>query len=380
MINISNVRLEWIWTETFRDLVAGATKVKSASGIPDSEIAYTMQFEEARMRKGPMSLPWMKKDEKRKSPHFFWDFYLETDSRQVQWREALRRFVPLRENPFPIKARGQKNEGASLEVFYYPHGFGVVLTVRIERELPLNAMIDRAVEWANTGTFDVRWPQGAVGTFTRSQLAPAVLDRLRKSIFGENGPQGTRSKKAFSVASIIESNGVDLTVAVTEGGEIHRALEGLCTWNQNWKISQLHPLAAKTVRISRSSPVSHLLYGLTSGRAVWFPGSARVTKENDTGAKNPIGCYQRNLVLASLQTEILASLMINTQELLQNGIAISPGMTSLVQGAAGILGRLYGADKGTYMSSSPRMQIDDNGWAPAINYVRNFFGGMDPLH
>src|SRR5215831_11267447 len=136
MIKISNVRLEWIWTETFRELVSGATKVKPASGIPDSEIAYTTQFEEARMRKGPMSLPWMKKDKKRESPHFFWDSYLETDSYQVPPKEALRRLVPLRQNPFPIKARGQKNEGASLEIFHYPNGFGLLVTVRIEREMP----------------------------------------------------------------------------------------------------------------------------------------------------------------------------------------------------------------------------------------------------
>ena len=112
-------------------------------------------------------------------------------------------------------------------------------------------------------------------------------------------------------------------------------------------------------------------YGLKRGRAVWIPTSF-VPKAK----KYSLACYHRNLVYASLQTESLVSLM----QLMTSALTAAPNtsrhasMETLVQSAAGILGRLYGGDTDIYRSGSVRRQIDDHPHKAAINDVRKYRG------
>ena len=71
-----------------------------------------------------------------------------------------------------------------------------------------------------------------------------------------------------------------------------------------WKNDALHPWDASTCLKIRHAPLSHVLYGLDRGRAVWFPDL--FTKQ---GRVHALGCYHRNLTLLSLQTESLVELM-----------------------------------------------------------------------
>jgi hypothetical protein len=329
-------------------------------------------FKNALEGKGQPSLPWSISNPNH--VHFFWLYYREGKNSPM---EAFRRLVPFRgSSPARITAPWLPGK-AILESFHYPHGIALVATVLIKADLSLDLMVEKALEIAHTGKWKVTWPDNSIAEHGMLQLGPHTLDRLRKSTFGNDVEQGTRSLKPFTIVTVVRGSGVDKTQANTHNDPVHLALEALCNWRSTWKDDEPHPLAERTIPIRNASP-SHVLYGLTSGRAVWFP--AQFTK---SGIKSSLGCYHRNLMFASLQTESLARFMVLAYDRLQNAPTanpISPSMDKLVTSAAGILGRLYGGNRDTYSSFSPSVQIEDNGWAKPINYVRNFIGEMAPLH
>jgi hypothetical protein len=372
MIKINKIRLAWIWTETFPELMSATPALKSRWGQPGLVSPYAALFEEARKGTGPLALPWSETDPKHID--YFWKFYLETDAPDITAAEALRRMVPLREkNPCTVKLPG-KQQRASLGAFHYPHGLGITINVWIDEPQLLEDAVDRAVELTHTSLFQLEWPPGnAPETLTLPQLASTILDRLRKATYGNNASQGVRSKRPFTVATVIQGSGVDADKPILENKEIHEALEGLCSLDSSWKGAQLHGLQDRTVA-TRKLKRGHLMYSLVCGRAVWFPDKF-VNKSN----KSSLGCYHRNLVLLSLQTEALTRLMSLTKQLLEGGGTIPPAMERIVLFSAGALGRMYGGDQGTYSSRSPVRQIDDLDWIPTIDYVRNYFPNLSPL-
>jgi hypothetical protein len=370
MIKINKLRLAWIWTETFPGLMSGSPAFQSRWGEPGLESPYSSLFEEARKGTGPLSLPWMQSDPKHID--YFWTYYLETDPHGETAGEALRRIVPLRENPCAVKLP-DKLERALVAAYHYPHGLGLTINVWMDAPRLLEDTVDRAVELAHTALFQLEWPGEAAQKLTLPQLGSAILDRLRKATYGKDVPQGIRSNRPFTVATVIQGSGVDAEKAVPENKKIHEALEGLCTLDSSWKGAQLHTLKNRAVA-TRKSKAGHLMYSLTYGRAVWFPD-----KFLSNVNKSSMGCYHRNLLLLSLQTEGLARLMNLTKQLLETGGAIPPPMTRLILFAAGALGRLYGGDLGTYTSHSPVVHIEDHDWIPTIDYVRNYLPNLTPL-
>ncbi|MCA1659388.1 MAG: hypothetical protein LC642_02430, partial [Verrucomicrobiaceae bacterium] len=217
-----------------------------------------------------------------------------------------------------------------------------------------------------------------------SQFGSAALDRLRAATFGKATPQGIRSAKPFTIATVVQ--GVvppGNEPAPQDNPDLHRALDALASWNPNWKATEPSLLAEKALGL-RKGPAKHTLYGLTSGRTVWFPDSFRDKAQDENGkggrSKKPsLSCYHRNLIFTSLQTESLARLMNAAKRTWQNGKKISPAMQRLVKSAAGILGRMYGGDKSVYCSFSPAMQLADNGWIPELQEVRKEVGMLAPL-
>src|ERR1019366_5955338 len=101
-ININNLRLSWIWTETFPDLLLSNPTIKSRLGVLVTEADYSGVYERAQKGQGVLSLPWDTSKEK-KCPQFFWKFYLENhDPNEVAPKDAWRKLVPVRE-AFPGK-------------------------------------------------------------------------------------------------------------------------------------------------------------------------------------------------------------------------------------------------------------------------------------
>lgn len=370
MIKVNDLRISWIWTETFPELVVNPPKLKSRWGNLASDLEYNPLFKNPHTQLDPLSLPWDTSSPKR--IHYFWRYYLGKDCARVPPEEAFKRLVPFR----GFRSARVKTPWASgklmMEAYYYPHGVALVITVHIRNDLLLDDMVDRAVEAAQGATFDVIWADASSDALTMPQLATKAMDGLRSFVYGPNTLQGTPSSKPFTVATVVRGSGVDKDAPNTDKDNVHRALEGLCSWHATWKDDVLHPLAERAVGI-RHAPVSHLLYGLTRSRAVWFPASFLELHKQ----RSSLACYHRNLMFASLQTESLAGLMMLAHDWYQNRAPVYPmsgSMELLVESAAEILGRLYAGDTRTYRSSSPAVQIKDNNWVNTINYVRSVFG------
>lgn len=384
MIKISDLRLSWIWTETFPGLLLDPPELSSRWGAPGDDADYAAAFSKARAKQGPLKLPWNEDDPKHQ--HFFWQYYLEnTDPFKITPGKALRWLVPLRQPRLARVSSPNVPGPFFVEAYHYPHGLGVVVGARIKADLPLFDMVEKAFDLARTEMLDVVWEDKAAEQWTLRQFGSAALDRLRAATFGKTTPQGIRPAKPFTIATAVQGFVAPGTEpAPKDNPDLHRSLDALASWNPNWKNTDPSPLAERSIGL-RKSPAQHTLYGLTSGRAVWFPDSFsdKAEDENEKGGRSrkpSLSCYHRNLTFTSLQTEGLARLMDGAKRTWQSGAKISPPMQRLVKFAAGILGRMYGGDKSVYSSFSPAMQLEDNGWIPVLQEVRKEVGMLDSLN
>jgi hypothetical protein len=184
----------------------------------------------------------------------------------------------------------------------------------------------------------IKWRKQAPQKMKLLDLGETALSNLRSETFGSHVAPGIRSAKPFTVATFVRGDlGGKPPPEVEDAGPVHRALEALCSWNPYWTTAALHPLAERRLP-TKSAPATHVLYGLTSGRAVWFPeGFLPLARQATLGAKKKIslGCYEHNLTLASFQTESLARLMILVQGIYMRGETLSPSTNRLVRRAAG---------------------------------------------
>lgn len=375
-IKISDLRLSWIWTEVFPDLLLNNSEIVSRFTGLGTQDGYSNTHEKAKKREDGLSLPWTTLKEKR-CPQFFWQYYLENrDPKEITAKEAWRKLVPIREALRWTTEAAWLPGQLRLECFHYPHGLALAVTVRIAKELLLDAMLQKAIEVSSHGQFDVEW-SGFVRQLSLSALASEALNHFRKQTFGPQTKQGLRSSKPFTVATVIQGTNVDKNAWVQENGAIHRALYALCHWDKGYDSVQLPSLDDNQLGI-RAHPAGHVLYRSRTGRTVWFP-DAFLPRPFEK--KTSMSCYHRNLTFASIQTESLARLMVLARDHLISNTTLLPSMETVIKSAAGILGRMYGRDPTTYCSSSPAAQLEDNGWVVPTNYIRNYYlPNAKPLH
>jgi len=311
--------------------------------------------------------------------------YLHEEPREISAGRALRALVPLREPRLAKVSAPFPQSRVWVTAYHYPHGLALVANAEIKADLPLAAMVQRAFELARDKVLEFTWRGGAVEHLKLIELGETALSRVRAETYGAQAAPGLRSTKPFSVATIVRGDvESDPPPVAGHGDPIHRALEALCSWNPYWETAELHPFAEHRLP-TRNAPPSHVLYGLTSGRTVWFPeGFAPIDqKENERKSdknKVSLGCYHHNLTFTSLQTESLARLMELAQQILMRREALEGSKKRLVRAAGNILGMTYGGNKTVYSSFSPAVQLEDNGWIPTLAYVRNQLNISGVLH
>src|SRR5260370_38304588 len=96
-IVIKDLRLAWIWLESFDSSLTGYLKDHSAGCFLSEPGDYQRVFGNARAQPtvGPLVVPWDMSKPYR--IHYFWTYYFENVSpHQVQPQEACRKLVPLR--------------------------------------------------------------------------------------------------------------------------------------------------------------------------------------------------------------------------------------------------------------------------------------------
>ena len=370
-------RLAFIFCETNLGLLGNPQPPKVPLGFLGNSSSFAAMFDSAQ-QKGviPMNLtpPWDK------AGMHFWEFYLEskTSLEKTTGSTAWRFLVPFR-GRIPIKQVTVSSLGSSelncvVESFYYPHGFVCLVTFTITKTLALADSVALAYD-IRKKQLDFEFPSGAKQKLPLKAFAAQCLDIIRESALGPGTPPGAKPVEPFTIFTVLKGNGQanDLSPLSNQSDEVRRVLEAVTNWPNVWTKSQL-PAFDNQVRIAlRSAAVpDDTLYARKRGRAVWYPD----TFSDITMQRVSLGCYHRNLVLASMQTESLCGLATATvQQIKTVGWPSLPVMhRDCAQLAAGILGRLYGGDKATYRSLSPRYQIDQNGYVNDINQIRTIAG------
>lgn len=361
------LKVSTLFFEAFPGLLADAPQAGAPMAFMGRASDYAREVERARQGQSRWTLPW---PVDRTSVNHFWHYYMDKRlPSQMTGETAWSYLVPLRRTvveplfePPPIPACHWQ-----AEAFSYPHGVGLVVTVTVDQELALSAMVGRAIDAQRALRFQV------LHTDASDADGRSVGDVLREAMLGEGAAAGLRSE-AFSVATVIRGSGVTATRKVREKGAVHRALEALCSWDPSWNAVPPHPQAEAALSI-RNAPPGHVLYARKRGRAVWFPASFAASRRR----KNTLGCYHRNLVLLSLQVEGLLQLMRLSADHLRRGELMPARLAGVSRQGAGILGRLYGGAPGTYRSASVPRQVDDSGYRPSVDRVREYFG-QEPLH
>ena len=151
----------------------------------------------------------------------------------------------------------------------------------------------------------------------------------------------------------------------------HRARQyGL---DRSWRTNNLPTLASHTPA-GRVAPPGHVVYARKRGRAVWFPNHFI----GNSGTKHALGCYHRNLTLASATVESLGALISATAGEIGSGRqlnALPYYQVELTKRAAIILSQLYlGLNRNTYSTHSAKAQVVDGGWLTDLETMRGAFG------
>lgn len=371
-ISIDELRMSFVWLEyTPALMVPGAED--SAMAALGRRAGYWQKFEDARDKPGTLKVPWP--PSRGRYIHRFWSYYLEFGRLplvDVGADDAWNHLVPLRESikskvtiQPPESAPVPRMKRVTVEGYSYPHAMAVVVTLEIETNAHLEVAVDRAVALRNAARYQLEPPQEP---YVLDALGAHLMKRQRDKTLELNTQRGRTIGNPLSIVTVIKGSEAGQTRPKSKG-QIHRALEGLCTWNTNWRMANPHKLAeCRLDPIDNDTPF-RLLYGTDKGRAVWFPDAFEVR-----GVTHLLGCYHKNLTMLSLQVESLIAMSLIAESYLSSGRLMPPSMEDLARRSVIILERFYKGESTTYKSKSAARQIVDSGQLGAINNVRKTFG------
>jgi hypothetical protein len=300
----------------------------------------------------------------------FWRGYLApTPLADVSGSVAWRRLVPLRrhESPtgssaieLPKEAAGKAVVRAQSEALFHAHAVSFALHMAITAEkMSLEAMA-RACVALRTGKVFVR--PGAA-PMRADEFAAEQLAVLLREALGPSGPAAAGPPVGFSLFTVLQGDGVDVTKAVKERGALHRALEAVTQWSPTWDANPLPPLDANRIP-TRRAPPGHLMYGRGNGRAVWEPQFFLPSKDGTAS----LSCYHRNLFAGMLQTEALLGFASLTENAAASG-HLSPAYNEMSRPVVQQLLAIHAGDrtKAAYRSDCLRVQIDQHPLRPFVD-------------
>ncbi len=330
-ITVSELRLSMVWNKVF-------VRDSNLPSLSDPAV-YRTAFRSAAAGapNAAWLTPWIAEH-----PQHFWQYYLspvtDTSFQTVKGEDARRYFVPLRVAPF-ARAKTPDGTEATLEGFCYAHSTAVVATVRLRpaAALTMPEIVNAAVK-ARTADYNLSWvdvsrpaTHGAL-----QSLADKVLAYLHELVGIDATAVGLPLPPPITIATVIDAQGDD------DDGVLDQSLMALCSLRPGWQKAKL---AFESEGTAQSW--GDRLGAIGKGRSVWLPNhfSAVQTK----GRKTALGCYHRNLTLASMQTAALVSLVGRADEVLMdpNGHLIKISPDEIIQ-AIGILGSLERGEEDTY--------------------------------
>lgn len=372
-LEIHQMRLSFIWAETNLGLLGDPKAPAVPLGFLGSRDSYAETFDKV-LKKEPvpaqLKAPWDK------AGQHFWQYYLENKQKleEMPGDKAWKFLVPFRGRIAVKQVTAPSLTGESvnfqLESFIYPYGFGLVITVTIKASQNLTDAAKVLSEVRKDGRLEVEWESGGKEQLYLNQLAHKCLDLVRQQALGPTAGAGSIPVEPFTVFTILKGTGTDLDAPLVQDEEIHALLEGVTTWPAIWKKSNLPGLDAQVILpLKASASDGAIVYARDRGRAVWFPALFTDVSK----VRSSLSCYHRNVVFASLQTESLCRFLMETAHQITSASWLSLRVMhrDCAKLAAGIVGRMYGGNKETFRSMSPRYQIQQNDYEKEINTIRS---------
>jgi hypothetical protein len=368
-IEIFNFRLSFIWTETLVQMLD-----EPPPDLPFAFLGRNYTYEPVfnacqQGQSGPdgLHLPWPVN-----ARFNFWNYYFEgRQLAEVTGRQAWKALLPFRWL-IPATLQADWLAGRILaEGFFYPHGLGLILTISCSRSLSLAEMVETGFQIRQREPFEIEWADHSQESLKCDQFANKCLNLMRTRAFGNSASQ-PKNVVPFSVFTVVQTNTIEPDQAMPNQVEIQRVLEAVTGWRHTWKNDPLPDF--DTVKLdTRTAPPNHVVYSSKRGRAVWFPTLAELRDPY----LHSLGCYHRNLVLASLGVESLVEFLKNYSQDLADGLEISAPRIDCAQRATGILSRFYYGKPSIYRTWSARAQLDQNQWVELLTQMRTHFN-MNP--
>jgi hypothetical protein len=362
-----NFRLSLIWVETIPDIFEQnlATAPFAFLGKPGG---YAEKFN-ILQDGGPaadLQLAWPRPQ----GNHFWKHYFAGRHAGAVSGVDAWKNHVPLRGNT-PVRiVLDQAEAYATFEVFYTPQGIGLVANVYYRGA---NKSLDDIVKLAMAVRYRYRFRRdGEPPNSGRSlqSMADRVLTNARELAFGKAAAAFAGNNQPFTIATFVQGEADNSALEVPQGGPVHRALEALTGWNENYATMNLEktPIASAKLAIHTRAE-GDLVYAGKTGRAIWLP------REFGVDVPRPrLSCYHRNLTLASLQTMSLGEFVGLMARRLQRGEKLSERLLPRAKSASRMLGVLASGDRTqTYRSMSIEKQIEAADWPAAIKTIDNSY-------
>jgi len=354
---VDQLNVSFIWTRTFFHLFNEAETVRAPFGFFAGYSDYRSKFNELLSSSSQLSCPW---EDKTAKTNWFWKYYLGTDplrtetsklsnlswNNLVPFRKTLKRDVML-----PWSDPSSNVKDISLEVFFYRHGVALVCTLRLRHFENLDDAVNKALEARYQSVFASRTASGSVQSCTLTALSEDCLNELcRDAIQSTEG----YSDQLFSIAAVVSGNCENNENIVQQGSPIHKALEGLTSWDSSWQNMDLPDLSANVIPIKKYQP-KDVLYGHENGRALWLPRLFVPVAERRKHFA--LRWYYRNLVMASMHARSLSAFLVNTnKQTILNG-----RLKDHARIARNILLKLQNVkDKSTYQTNSLKVQISND--------------------
>jgi hypothetical protein len=378
---IHDLRTTFIWTRTYFDLLQSDAPKAFPLGFLAQGHTYKPQVQtllnSGRIPSG-LTLPW-----RTVAGQLFWRRYFgDQIPGHITPDVAWKKLVPLRARPQVTFGLEPPEIRVGTEAYYYPFGVVLAVTLHVRGNLPLDQAVTLAQDCARAEKVSLMAGAQTLAEGHLRTVAQECLDILCKDALGSVSRDADTTTDPLTVATVVRGSNVDPAVPLKNHPEkegIQRFLEGLANWQPNWATVALPSLDDPRVLLdvsgSRSSPGDLLYTGKAHksvGRVVWFPGRFTLSSQH----LNSLGCYHRNLMMATAHVESLARLV--------GKIAVKyPNQTYrnrvnvrwCAHNAVLLLKDLYDG-AGTYRSWSLRQQIKDSACLPAINTVLTDNGAL----
>ena len=362
-----NFKVSFIWVVTVPAIAEqklGQSSNWQFLGMPGQ---FAKKFGELKATGGSLDLqlPWRKPQ----GQHFWKHYFAGLHAGDVGGNDAWKSRVPLRgkggaqilvEPPRPPEPQGAK---VTFEVFYTPQGLGLVANAyyRGDPRSPEDlARLAQAVRNRYRFRLDAR---EAGGGMSLQSAADHVLAAVKNQAFGA-AEAWPGHNQPFTIATFIHGE-VD-AADVVAGSPVHKALEALTGWDENWQTKTLDQASLDSARltaIAMRSP-SDIVYARARGRAIWLP--REFTKPLPADPPR-LSCYHRNLTFASLQALSLGECVDLVAGRRQRGEAVAPLLLQRAREAARALDILATGDaKATYRTISVEEQVGAANWRASI--------------